>query len=58
MIGLLSLTDVVRQTTSLRKKDGPEREVLQTVASICQPRSLMSNAQAMVQTRGQPSVRM
>jgi len=55
VLGLLSLSDVVRQATLLRKKDGPERELLQTIASICQPRSSGSKGAALVHTRKQVS---
>lgn len=43
-IGLLSLNDIARSAASLRKKDGPQRELLQTLAAICQPRRQVTRA--------------
>jgi CBS domain-containing protein len=36
-VGLLSLNDIARHAASLRKKNGIDREVTQTLAAICQP---------------------
>lgn len=37
-VGVLSLNDLARDATSSRKEDGAQREVVKTLAAICQPR--------------------
>lgn len=37
-IGLVSLNDIARYAASVRKRNGLDREVTQTLAAICQPR--------------------
>jgi len=39
-IGMISLNDMVRYAASSSKMDGIEREVVETLAAICQPRPM------------------
>jgi CBS domain-containing protein len=48
-VGLLSLNDVVRHVASTRRKDGMEREAVETMAAVCQPRPKTSLMAALVQ---------
>lgn len=43
-IGMLSLNDIARSAASSRKKNGLEREVVQTLAAICEPRAQRTQA--------------
>ena len=47
-VGLLSLNDVVRFAMRSRKHNGIQRQTLQTMASVCEPRSLESRAEEAV----------
>lgn len=45
-IGMLSMNDIARSAASSRKKNGLEREVVQTLAAICEPRVQPARATA------------
>jgi CBS domain-containing protein len=48
-VGLVSLNDVARYAASSRKTNGIDRELTQTLAAICQPRSPATQASSQAQ---------
>jgi CBS-domain-containing membrane protein len=54
-VGLLSLTDLVRRAAAAPAKDSPEREVVETLAVVCHPRSRPVLSSAMVLSTPSPA---
>lgn len=54
-VGLLSLNDLVRHAASAPTKEGVEREVVETLAAVCQPRSSPMRSKALVRFPQSPA---
>jgi CBS-domain-containing membrane protein len=56
-VGVLSLNDIARHAASARRRNGGDREVVDTLAAICQPRRLaLQVATAFEMSAAPPSV--
>jgi CBS domain-containing protein len=58
LVGLLSLNDVARHVASAGKKNGDDRELTQTLAAICEPRSQSIQGSSPGQARAKRQVAM